>query len=508
VAEPNASKASGHATVLLRLLSGPQQGAEVRLGEETSYLIGSDDECDIVLQAESIAPRHLAVTARQGQLHLEARDQAVITAERTLQPGQTSQIPAGAVIRLGEIHIGLGPENTDWNQVVWPAAEKKPDEAPGQEAPPVSAVDESPPPMQDVPPAQSSPSPPSPPSPPSSPPSSPSRSAGRRWLALGGIAILATLILAAWWWTPLHDWLNGGSATDRTAAETTVVAKAQAIATELGIHGINIAVRPDGGVVLTGYCETRASKSRLSAALRTQGIAADNQLWPEETIRETIAYTLDRLGGKSLRYDYLGKGVLQLHGLLRTGLRHDQLQSTLHNDVPGLDRIESKAKTLEDFTADLRKQVQEAGLDEQIAITATATNITAVGTLDADEMARWEPIARAFLAATQDFLTFDAKVSLIKGSASPLPPTRIPATAAAAPQKEEKKSYGPLRIAVRGIMIGPDQVSYALLDDGTRIAEGDRIDGHYLVEKILFNRVIIRDGAQRKIYYIGEPAHE
>ena len=61
---------------------------------------------------------------------------------------------------------------------------------------------------------------------------------------------------------------------------------------------------------------------------------------------------------------------------------------------------------------------------------------------------------------------------------------------------------------MRGIMIGPDQVSYALLDDGTRIAEGDRIDGHYLVEKILFNRVIIRDGAQRKIYYIGEPAHE
>ena len=57
-------------------------------------------------------------------------------------------------------------------------------------------------------------------------------------------------------------------------------------------------------------------------------------------------------------------------------------------------------------------------------------------------------------------------------------------------------------------MIGPNQEAYALLDNGVRVAEGDRIDNRYLVEKIQFNRVVVRDGAQRKTYYIGDAAHE
>lgn len=494
MAEPNASKASGHPTVL-RLLSGSQQGAEIRLSDGTPYLIGRDDECDIVLQAESVAPKHLTLTIHQGQMHLEAQDQAVITADRTWSPGQAGDIPTGVVIRLGEICIGVGPENADWNQAVWPDAPKAPDQAIAQDTPSTTETAEPPPPAP-------SPTPDTPPLPPAKPRSSSKR---WRWITLGGIAVLVTLALAAWWWTPVHDWLNGRATLDRAAAEALIVTKTQAIITELGMRDIDVAARPDGSIVLTGYCETRASKNRLTAALRAQGIPADNQLWPEETVRETIAYTLDRLSGKTLHYDYQGKGVLHLRGRLRPGLRYDQLQSTLHNDVPGLSRIDSEAKTLEDFAADLRKQVREAGLEKAITITAAGTSITATGTVGTEDMPRWEAISRSFAAETQDFLTFDAQVNPLEGPARPLPD---PTPVAAAPQKTEKKSYGPLRIAVRGIVIGPDQVPYALLDDGTRLAEGDRIDGHYVVERILFNRMIVRDGAQRKIYYVGEPAHD
>lgn len=481
-----------NATVL-KLLSGPQHGAEIQLSDGTLYLIGSDDECDIVLQADSVAPKHLALTIHRGQIHLDAQDQAVVTADRTWSPGQAGDIPAGAVIRLGEICIGVGPENADWSQAVWPDAPKAAEQASAPDTPAPTATVEpppAPPPRQDTPPTA---------------PAKP-RSSGKRWIALGSSIVLITLALAAWWWTPMHDWLNGRTTLDQAAAETLIVAKTQAIMTELGMRDINIATRPDGSIVLTGYCETRADKNRLTAALRAQGIPADNQLWPEETVRETIAYTLDRLGGKTLRYDYQGKGVLHLRGRLRPGLRYDQLQSTLHNDVPGLSRIDSEAKTLEDFAADLRKRVREAGLEKAITITATGTGITATGTVDAADMSRWEAISRSFTAETQEFLTFDPQVNPLDGPARSLPdPTP---TVAAPPQKSEKKAYGPLRIAVRGIVIGPDQVPYALLDDGTRLAEGDRIDGHYVVERILFNRMIVRDGAQRKIYYVGEPAHE
>ncbi|HAS51180.1 MAG TPA: hypothetical protein DCS21_05355, partial [Gammaproteobacteria bacterium] len=57
VTEQNA--ASSPSRTVLKLLSGLQQGAEARLTDGTTYLIGSADECDIVLQAEGISPKHL-----------------------------------------------------------------------------------------------------------------------------------------------------------------------------------------------------------------------------------------------------------------------------------------------------------------------------------------------------------------------------------------------------------------------------------------------------------------
>lgn len=489
------SNSAGHSTVL-KLLSGPQQGAEAQLNDGTSYLIGGDDECDIVLQGESVAPKHLRLVVEPGRIHLDVQEQPVVVGNRHLPSGQTTDFPTGVVIQLGKVCIGVGPENTDWSQAVWPDIGKTPDETVDRNTTAEAESGESQPPSP--PPAQGAQE--EPPAPPAK-----SRSLVKDGLALGAI-IFAVLALIMGW-RPLNDWLNTDATVEGTTPEPSAVEKTRAIIAKLGLPDINITARPDGGVVLTGYCETRQVKNRLTAALQAQGMQVDNQLWPEEVLREAISHTLERLGGKALSYNYLGKGVLHLRGRLRTGLHHDQLLSTLRNDVPAINRIESEVRPIEDFAMDLQKQVRQAGLEEQITIVAEGEGITVTGALDAERMDRWNAIAQSFVAETQGFLTLDQRLRLI-GGRQKTPPAAPKEVEKEAGKGLEKESSTPLRIAVRGIVIGPDQVPHALLDDGTRVMEGDWIEGRYFVEKIQFNRVIVRDGSKVKTYYIGESERE
>ena len=228
----------------------------------------------------------------------------------------------------------------------------------------------------------------------------------------------------------------------------------------------------------------------------------DNRLWPEDGLQKTIAQTLERFGGERLGYDYLGKGAVRLRGSLRADLSHEELLSTLRNDAPGISHIESAVKTIAGFVADLQKQAREAGLEGQITIAPAGAGLVATGGLDAEHLKRWDAVVRSFTAATRGFPGLENQVKLIEAapSASPSAPSAV-----AAPREEP---LAPLHIGIRGVVIGPDGVPHALLNDGTRIAEGDRIHGGYVIEKIEFNRVMVRAGAETKVYYVGEAGHE
>lgn len=504
VTEQNA--ASSPSRTVLKLLSGLQQGAEARLTDETTYLIGSADECDIVLQAEGVAPKHLKLTVPSGRIHLDVQEQPVIVGDRSLPPGQTADFPLGVVIRLGEVCIGVGAEHADWSQAVLPDKIKVPEAVESPESPAPDDRDttgeaesgEAPPPAVEEPPSL---------------PETP-RAPAKKWLAVSGIVIVALALMVGW--RPFTTWLNTDAAADSVISESSAVEKTQAILTELGLQDITVASRPDGGVILTGYCATRDVKNRLTAALLAQSVHVDNRLWPEEVLKDAIGQTLERLGGKILRYTYSGKGVLRVWGVLHADLSADELLSTLRNDVPGIVRTESTVKTIEDFATDLREQARQAGLEAQVAIAvASATSLVAKGALDAERMGRWNAIAQSFVAETQGIPTLEAQVVLSEATpmAQPAAVEAVqPVVEAVQPVVVERvikeQPAAPLRMVVRGIVVSPGQVPYALLDDGTRIAEGDRIEDRYVIEKIHFNRVVVRDGSNRKVFYIGDTRYD
>ena len=88
---------------LLKIVEGPNRGAEIALVEGVAVTLGKGDECDIVL-ADSTLPEE--------PLSIEASDDAVtVNGERLEQ---------FAVKTLGATSFAVGPADSPWGELKWP----------------------------------------------------------------------------------------------------------------------------------------------------------------------------------------------------------------------------------------------------------------------------------------------------------------------------------------------------------------------------------------------------
>ena len=92
---------------LLKIVEGPNRGAEIALVEGVAVTLGKGDECDIVL-ADSTMPEE--------PLSIEAADDAVtVNGERLEQ---------FAVKTIGATSFAVGPADSPWGELKWPKKEE------------------------------------------------------------------------------------------------------------------------------------------------------------------------------------------------------------------------------------------------------------------------------------------------------------------------------------------------------------------------------------------------
>ena len=109
-------------SVLLKIVEGPNKGAEAALVEGVAVTLGKNDECDIVLADASLPNTPVKIET---------------TAEGVSIDGEL--IAPLHVKTLGGTSFAVGPANEPWGKLVWPQAEV-PEEKPAEESPaPVAA---------------------------------------------------------------------------------------------------------------------------------------------------------------------------------------------------------------------------------------------------------------------------------------------------------------------------------------------------------------------------------
>ena len=467
-------------TIVLKLLSGLQIGAEIPL-EDGDYLIGSNDDCDIVLLDESVAERHVLLNKTGNELQLTAQDQAVLIGEQQLASGESAELPADTVIGLGTLFVGLGSPDTDWLNLPRPQrslAVAQSDDKTAAVNPETSNSEQAP--------VQSQ----------ASAELKPQRS--RRlapWLAAGIVVVLAVALAIF-----RHDigaWLSADSMAALEADHT--LEDAKAIVADRQMANIDVTEDSRGDIVLRGYSATETDKQRLLNALKQIGIPAVDQIRAEDTLQHTLRETLNRLGAGQLKVDYLGQGAVRLHGFFDTDIVEEELIIMLKQDVPGINRIDSDVRTLADAVADLRGRLNSVGLDSLVTVIADQKNVVASGELESEQVPLWQNVLTAFTAATNGM---PALISHVKAEEDALGEVET-APVAVNSVVSEPQYHQPLRLDVRGIIMSGKGLPYALLGNGLRISKGDIVGENYIVEAVEIDGVVVRNGSQKYVYFIG-----
>lgn len=109
VADAAAQEEQQPAPLVLRILSGLHDGASRVLSQQEMLLIGSGEDCDIILSDPGVARHHAMVLRHGDTLSLRAIDAPLEFAGDALEPGDPIELPQLQPARLGGVSMAIGP---------------------------------------------------------------------------------------------------------------------------------------------------------------------------------------------------------------------------------------------------------------------------------------------------------------------------------------------------------------------------------------------------------------
>jgi type III secretion protein D len=122
---------------LLRVVDGMHRGAQVPLEESGLTIIGSADDCDLILMDSGVAPRHAAITVHERDITIRAIDGKIDLDGRAVSPGEVATSAIGTALAIGAATIVIGGDTAE-------AAQREPQEqAPVRESVPEQRTGES-----------------------------------------------------------------------------------------------------------------------------------------------------------------------------------------------------------------------------------------------------------------------------------------------------------------------------------------------------------------------------
>lgn len=271
---------------VLRIVDGLHAGANRVLARDEMILVGSGDDCDIVLADDGVANHHALVTLVGGRYMVRALDAPVHVAGTQIDPGDPVELSAVQPVRIGEASIAFGAENDPaWDSFVTVFA-------PDDEREPVRPA------------------------------------IVRRLPLIAGVAVLSLASLAIF-------------AAVLPASEQQVDPRERlaVVMAEHRVANVGIVDGVDGRPTVTGAVDSRAVLERLQAQLATEKIDAHLQLRTGEHIASDVA-EMFRGHGIPVQARYVGNGDVEVVGEFDDGADIERLvRSRAVADIRGVTRI-------------------------------------------------------------------------------------------------------------------------------------------------------------------------
>lgn len=247
--------------VVLRVVSGLHSGAERELDGGEMILIGSGEDCDMVLADAGVASHHALLSFLGGRFSLRALDAPLHVGTAMIHPGDPVELDRVQRIGIGEAAIAFGAaDDADWERLV-----------PGGLGPRAT-------------PARSA------------------RPYTRRLPAIAAVAVLSLAALAVF-----------ATVMPQRKAAPDGREQLQRLVPEYGIDDGQTTVDPQGRLVLTGTVPDTATRERIARRIADEQIDARLELRTGDDIAGDVAEIL-RGQGITARTRYLGNGDVEVTG--------------------------------------------------------------------------------------------------------------------------------------------------------------------------------------------------
>lgn len=295
---------------ILKIISGPHQGAEVTL-RSGRVMVGASSECDVVLHDVLVAPQHFALTLDGGKLTVEPIEGPLFCNGKRI--AASAPVPAFAFLTAGTTHLVLGPAGVRWpllSVADVPELEKAP--ATSGQAKSESVQEEAP---AATPGGKKTPKPPTP------------EQRRRAWwtAGIGGVLLLVWVIL--WFkWAPHSTVAPQISLRDR--AEQVLRAFPEA-------RGVKLLEQGDR-LVAKGFVPSDSAQREVTAAFRDDAPEVTVRIWSTPRMVETMR---SLLAARNLNVEIAASpdGEVRIRGVVSSAGDWAHARQTLLSEVPGLE---------------------------------------------------------------------------------------------------------------------------------------------------------------------------
>ncbi|CAM2005067.1 type III secretion system inner membrane ring subunit SctD [Acanthopleuribacter pedis] len=457
--------------LLLKIFSGPQVGAEIILNSG-AYVMGIDDDCDLILHDQNMADKHLTLKLSGGQIFVRPFGQEVVMVggERVTDPGETEVQPF-SIITAGTTHFGLGPVDEKWPMFFLPdlinqdgGKQGIDPEAKTKEQPLDSEPDEDEELSEEEQAAQAA---------------KKAKTKKRARLALA----LMFFFLAIFWFSRLFT-PEPGDETVPIADLGTPSEKVIVILDRLAMNHLSLFQKTNRRLTLGGYVATQEEKLQLGRALRKEKVDVSFEVVAEDALvtsaNEVLGIYSLNLGVRSL-----GAGNIEIHGFTEEADVLLKAVRTMLADISGIEAITNDVVTWPDLLDFFYKEMKKEDLLDVVKLELHGgKRLVVKGNLGPNQLESWDLVRQNYNEKYPELLEMREQFNEV----TPVKPRKA-------------KNSNKLALQIATVSVGSQR--YITTAKGDKLFEGSRLPSGHIIKAIHSDKLILEFNGQEFEYQMG-----
>lgn len=446
---------------LLKILSGPHQGAEVAL-DEGELVIGSSQDCDLILSDTLVSGHHLKVVVTETGVSIVPLESPVYFDGQEIAKDQYFTVEPFKFISIGSTHFVIGPTEGEW--------------------PPLSAADipdltklekeetlEQPVGEEGVM-AEGSAAP--------TPPEGSSDEEmkklikGNKKLVFGGLGVIIIIILA------IVVMFFGLKGVPELIAPTDVKEKITKVIANTGFPKAFSIEERDGVYFINGWVNTDSERDKVQRELGKIGVPVNVDIKVENQAVDNLEDLLNGLGATYVGVDAIEPGKIRIYGYYGDDLGWESIKSDIEKDVPSLKLLKDDVMTPRKLYGLVGKVLEDDKLVGVVQYVPQKEGIVMKGMISQTNIPKVKESIKHLQAAVGPTIPIKNQIVVAK------------------PEDLD------LDLDMDSVIIGKH--GFIITKSGQRLFEGGVLKGGYVIQKISRDGIILKKDDQIITLNLGE----